>query len=188
MEDLLRVNNEVSKKTDRLESRQRRGCGVAVSVLVLCLLCILWFGIFEHDYRLWRMGRTFAGVQHPAGTRHVKSYRQLGLLIADSNHVDYFVGELRTYTGSREDVIRRYSSQKFWSDYEQCNLPVEVLFLDKGRVEAGILYHGEIGFQLPYPVDCAIDEMKKHGRPADHLYFVYIFDPGYSPGLDGRGM
>lgn len=177
---------EQSVKMTRL---QKLGwCAVPVSIL-LVILGILYFGVFVHDVMLSGFARKYAAVKHPSGTQSLKHYRKLGLLIGNGNHCDLFVGELRSYAGSREQVLKSYSSQKFWSPVSEEYIPVEVLFLENGKIKEGRLYHGEIGYDLPDPVEDIVAEARRIGGLSKRYYIVYIFDPCYdTPRMDVRCM
>ena len=146
----------------------------------------LYVGRRTHEHLLWQFSQKYAKVKHPASTRHVRDYKELGLLIGNGDHCDLFVGELRSYTCSRQQLLKQYASQKFWSPISEEYLPVEILFIDKGKVESGILYHGEIESQLPAPIERIAADAKAAKERSKRYYIVYIFDPGYDAGFDVR--
>ncbi|MHB1457368.1 MAG: hypothetical protein ACYC0V_10690 [Armatimonadota bacterium] len=107
-------------------------------------------------------------------------------MFGNGNHCDYFVGELRSYSGDRKQVVKKYSTQSFWSSESEENIPVEVLFIDHGKAHEGILYWGVVPLDLPDPVEDIIEDARKTYGKSEHLYITYIFDPGYATGLDMR--
>lgn len=162
------------------QSRRRRPCCVGcVGVLVLSLVP-MWFYVFSHDWNLWRLGRQFGRLSHPSGTHVVENKRELGLLIANSNHIDYFVGQLRSYTGPRERVLAYYRGKTVWNPISKRRQAVEVVFV------AGFVRGDMVDLAWPFPVVDMVDRWKKR-RSGDGLYIVYVFDPGYPCGLDLRG-
>jgi len=162
-----------------------------ILVLIFGVACFLWSQLFVHDYLLWQFSRKYAAIRHPAGTHSVKSHKELGLLIGNSNHVDFFVGELRTYSGPRQDLVKAYAGQEFVSPSSGDRIRVQVLFTDKGKLSYAIPFpkgsptmECKIGWDLPYPVDKLLNS--KYDQTAEY-YIVYIFDAGYRVGIDIRG-
>ena len=163
---------------------------VAVS---LGVLYFLWSQLFIHDYILWQFTRKYAAIQHPSGTQPIKFRKDLGLLIGNSNHVDFFAGELRTYTGSRRQIVNKYSGQEFTSPSSGERNRVEVLFVDDGKISYAIPFPKgsipmscEVGLDIPYPITELLDSVASAHGTAKY-YIVYIFDAGYRVGIDIRG-
>lgn len=153
--------------------------------LTLCfILYLLVSQVWIHDWYLWQFSRSYANLNHPPTTHHVKSYKRLGLLIANGNHIDLLAGELRSYSGSRQRIIDWYSKMSVPSRLEDGEkVAVEVVFFDNG-----FLSSGEIGLDRPD----ILEEILIYARtikPATNLYSVYILDSnGHDPGIDIRVM
>ncbi len=163
-------------------------CAVPVSIL-LAILGILYAGVFVHDQMLWQFSRKYAAIKHPPRTQSVKQYRELGLLAGNGNHCDLFVGELRSYDGSREQVLESYSSQKFWTTDPKEHVPVAVWFMENGRLEQGRYHEDAMDYEPPHPVQDIADEARQICKPTKHYYIVYMFDPCHdTPRLDPRCM
>ena len=130
-----------------------------------------------NDYRLWKVERSFRAIDHPPGTKLIKRLREVGLLIGNSNHCDYFVGELRSYTGRPEAIAAAYRSAKVWNPLPDGG-EIRVVFLKDGQIPE------EERFETPYK----LREMKEWGDvPAKgKMYFVYFLAAGQDPGLDLR--
>jgi hypothetical protein len=161
------------------------GC-VALAMLSLGLvLYVLWTQLFIHDWYLWHFSRSFSRVAHPAASRHIKSYRKLGLLIAHGNHIDLFSGELRSYTGSQQQVVDWYASQRVPSQLAPGErVPVQAVFIAHGKLSSG-----EIGFDRPYTLSGILRDAERLAPSAANLYIVYVLDAtGFDPGIDIRGM
>lgn len=163
-------------------------CAVPVSIL-LAILGILYAGVFVHDQMLWQFSRTYADIKHPSGTQSVKQYRELGLLAGNGNHCDLFVGELRSYSGSREHVLKCYSSQIFWVAYTEEYVSVKVWFLENGRLEQGRYRKDELDYKPPHPVEHIAAEARRICESTKRHYIIYMFDPCHdTPRLDPRCM
>ncbi|MCE5322729.1 hypothetical protein LLG46_05350 [bacterium] len=150
----------------------------------VCLAVLLWWGIFSHDWNLMRLRHRFLRIEHPAGTKLVMKKSDLGLLIAASNHMDYFVGEMRSYSGSQARIRRFYSNKTIWNPIAGRRYDIQVLFpdeLDKLRARDPVV----LEFEIPRPAL----EMAKNwsNKNRNHFYIVYVFDPGYACRFDLRG-
>lgn len=160
------------------------GCAAIAAVPLGIILYLLWSQVFIHDWYLWRFSRSYAGITHPSATRHLRTYKDLGLLIANGNHIDLFAGEMRSYTEPRQRILDYYANKSVPSQLAPGErVPVEVVFVDHGKLSSGT-----IGFDRPYLLQEIIAEMKKR-TPATNLYIVYVLDStGFDPGFDPRGM
>lgn len=163
---------------------------IAIGCIVIALsafILFLYFNLFfVHDRMLWQFRAKYRTVRHPANTQRVRFYSDLGLLIGNGNHCDLFVGELRSYTGARRELLKAYAGQSYWSPIEHDRLPVEVLFVEDNGLREGILYHGEIGFELPSPLGGIREDAMSYRQRSKKYYVVYMFDPGYDAGFDIR--
>lgn len=158
----------------------RTGCLVVVIIISI----VLWFGIFSHDWNLLLLRRNYAKLKHPSGTHIIAENSKLGLLIANSNHIDYFVGELRSYTGSRSDIRRFYKTKTVWNPIAHQQQNVELQFVDELNVDE------YTDLSVPDPIIDIINKFSGKHAPGNRnkLYVIYVFDPGYPCGLDIRGV
>ncbi len=86
--------------------------------------CVFWFfGPWIHqDSRLRQFSRAFDQFLHPADTILIDSYQ--GTPHYASNYCAYFVGELRTYSGEKQEIIDFYSNQEVPSLVDEGNIYV----------------------------------------------------------------
>lgn len=140
-------------------------------------LPVLCFGYpLSHNWNLWRLRNSLASVHHPAGTSSLKFVQDVGNLTGTSNHIDYFVGEVRTYSGSKIQVKSFYSGLKVWNPAARSFERPQVIFADDTSQEAESLAWSQEGKNWSL-------------LPANNQksYVIYIYDGGYGPGLDIRG-
>lgn len=164
------------------QRRRRRPCCIGCVGLLVLATVPLWLYVFSHDWNLWRFRREFARLEHPRATKMIARSSELGLLIAASNHIDYFVGQMRSYTGPRVAIRRYYKSRTVWNPIAHRRDSVELLFADEFR--KGPL----TDFEWPDPVLELLEKSRETGLPSNRLYIVYVFDGGYPCGLDIRGI
>lgn len=164
------------------------GCLSLALILIGPIGYFLWSQVFVHDWMLARFRQTFAAVRHPATTMKVRAYSDLGLLIGNGNHCDFFTGELRSYSCSRRDVLNAYAAQSFRSPFGSEQLPVEVVFIENGRLRPGIIVHGDTGYDGPFPLERILSKEGVILSRSNRFYIVYLFDPGYPVGFDIRCM
>lgn len=139
------------------------------------LLLVFTAGMPFNEWMAWQLSRKLGTVAHPAGTAHVHSRRQVGLLTGNGNHCDYFAGELRTYSGSRAELLAFYSGKELQSPLGRHQAEVQVAFFEASTRNE----------RLPH----AHDEPTEWGlspEAADRFYVVYLFDGGHDPGYDLR--
>jgi hypothetical protein len=150
--------------------------------LSLIVLALAWPFVGAprvNDFRLWRVERSFDSVKHPSGTRLVMRIREVGLLIGNSNHCDYFVGELRSYSGEPERIKAAYAGARVWEPIPEGAGEVRVVFPQNGKVP------NEDAFTVPYLLEDSADwgVIPKFG---EKLYYVYFLSAGQDPGFDFR--
>lgn len=160
---------------------RRRPCCIGCLGLLLLAAVPLWLYVFSHDWNLWRFSRHFSKLSHPQGTRALENRRELGLLIANSNHIDYFVGQVRTFTGPRSRIRAHYLGKTVWNPIANQHDAVELMFVDEFRPD------DLTKLSCPSPVVDLVERYRKSARATDRLYTIYVFDPGYPCGLDIRG-
>jgi hypothetical protein len=64
--------------------------------------------VLANNKRLNHLDQEFLLIKHPESTEYIKREKRMGLLDGNSNHCDYFVGELRTYNDSKEHICQFY--------------------------------------------------------------------------------
>ena len=150
-----------------------------VGYIFLLTCVVLPFPIYKdyliHDYKLERQVWAFDQLKHPPGTRRIAFQKYLGLYLGNSNHCDYFVGELRQYNGEQQAI------ESFYADKVVDGLGVSVAFARHGDL-LGELRQSDMPFRFD-----ALPVWSEPSAPAsDHLYLVYIFDINFDPGCDIR--
>jgi len=112
-------------------------------------------------------------VAHPGGTVRVSSHQAVGLISGNGNHCNYFVGELRRYTGDPQTIADFYAAQAVPD--------LGLLFIENGEFPA--LGLDEV---LPYRLDVLSAWLDSPAAPRDHLYLVYLLGIDLDPGWDMR--
>ena len=150
-----------------------------VGFIILLVCVVVPFPIYKdylvHDYKLEREAWAFKQLEHPPGTSRIAFQKYLDLYVGNSNHCDYFVGELRQYTGDSQAI------ESFYADKVVDGLGVSVAIARNGDLLEE-LQQSDMPFQFDnLPV------WSTSSAPArDHLYLVYIFDINFDPGWDIR--
>jgi hypothetical protein len=158
--------NSKSKKTKRLK--------ILAVCLALPMVCFAY--PLLHNWNLWRLRNSVASVRHPAGTSSVKFVQDIGNLSGTHNQIDYFVGEVRTYAGSKMRVKSFYSDLKVWNPIAKRFEHLNIVFTDDDSDEAqSLAWSQEINDWSLFPAN------------NQKSYVVYVFDGGYEPGFDIRG-
>jgi hypothetical protein len=132
----------------------------------------------SNNLTLARIEGEFEEISHPPNTRLVSQRSAVGLLAGNSNHCDYFVGQLRTYSGNRDILHEYYEKQKSIDPYG----PVELLFIDDEPLYSfseNPLDH--LSYEFSDPAAWSDADIT-----ADEHYFVYVFLIGFAPGRDPR--
>jgi hypothetical protein len=150
--------------------------------LILLLTCgVLPFPVYrdilQHEYTLYREAWSLNQLKHPAGTNRIAFKKHVGLYLGNGNHCDYFVGELRRYTG------RQAAIESFYSDKKVDNLNVNVAFVENGDFSDQLRR-----WSLPPGLNSLSYWLDPATVPLDHLYLVFIFDLDLDPGWDIRCM
>ncbi len=148
---------------------------VVVPLGLAGLLLVLFLGgIPQHEWSAWKLGRALGTVAHPADTSLLVATRKVGLLVGNGNHCDFFAGELRRFTGTREQLRAFYAGKEVPSPLGSYPEEVRIAFFGEERP-----------VDLPYDFDAA----EKWGAPpsqAGQLYIVYLYNGGHDPGMDLR--
>jgi hypothetical protein len=139
---------------------------------------VLTFPIYKdfllHDYTLSREAAAFRTLKHPAGTSRISLKQYLGLYLGNGNHCDYFVGELRRYSGEPQAI------RDFYSGLRVADLGVNLMFIDASGFSERQMW------ALPSRLD-VLSQWLKFPLPEDaRLYLLYIFDIDLDPGWDLR--
>lgn len=97
--------------------------GLLVFLFLLGFFAVTLWKMPIHQFNLWKLQKSFQMVvpSHPADSISVLDFKKFGGLFSSAtNSCDYFVGEFRTSTDSKEDVREYYRP-----------FPVQVRFADE---------------------------------------------------------
>jgi hypothetical protein len=148
----------------------KKGCIAGLVVLALFILPFVIHPLLNNR-RLSQVENSFARLNHPAQSTLVKRVSAVGLLIGNSNHCDFFVGELRSYTGTQQLVRNFYSQSQSWRslpDTDQAS--GSIVFLSQGVIPEST--------QLPYSYQDSEDWGITPELKRQQLYLLYFLDVG----------
>jgi hypothetical protein len=155
-----------------------RNCLISWAGFLLLACAVLTFPVYrdflEHDLSLNREIKAFRQIKHPPGSSRISSRKYLGLLTGNGNHCDFFIGELRRYSGEQKTIKSFYQSNP-----AAVNDDVGIIFIENGGLPAGIQFWG-----TPYRLTSLSGWLDSPDEPRDHLYIIsrigFIdFDPGW---------
>lgn len=109
--------------------------GVAVFCLTLSFLIITAWKTPLHQFNLWKLEKDFRALvpSHPVDSTSVLAFTKFGGLFSSVAHsCDYFVGEFRTSTSSKEDIRGHYRNLSVATLHSAKRLPIQVRFADEG--------------------------------------------------------
>jgi hypothetical protein len=143
---------------------------------VVTLVVFVLGDVWGNSAALRRFQSQFATVSHPTNTRLITGRACVGLLVGNGNHCDFFVGELRAFSGDWDHVEKGYMGQAIVSPIDEKRVPVRAL-----RVSDAF------GGQERLPRDLETLEGWKADVQGDveKLYIVYVF-PSYCAKMDPR--
>ena len=99
--------------------------GVALSNDTVMLIVHSYVDSFKNDRTQKEFVENFKSIEHPAGTIMVAERDSMGLF-GNGNHCDFFVGQIRSYTGAKEELKGAYSASAS---------SVEIWFIDDPEIE-----------------------------------------------------
>ncbi|HEX8235592.1 MAG TPA: hypothetical protein VF600_06515 [Abditibacteriaceae bacterium] len=150
---------------------------------VTCLLALTYLLVWSHDVSLWQLSRSLTSVKHPPNTNRVAFMKNLGLLVANGNHSDYFVAEMRSYSSnlSPRAIERFYQGTNIWNPLNRRHERVSVGVIENGRIRSN------------EDLTEAGDFLKHYFKPFlprtltnQKIYFVFFLDVGNGTGCDIR--
>ncbi len=147
------------------------GLGV---VLFSCVLihCFVIFDI-RYDLRMYSAVRQFEAMPLPPKTISSETHSLFGLIFGNSNHCDYFVGNLLRSELSLEQLQKHYSAYSIIS-------PLQSEKPDKPAIEAW----RENSWLVPVPdyLSRAVNwKLPALGASKGQLYLLSVSDGGYPP-------
>ncbi len=143
-------------------------------VLLFCCGMLSLPDTFIHNQKLASYVAAFREIEHPPGTSEI-GFQSLVTLVGNGNHCDYFVGEMRQFTGERQTIVEFYTGQKV---QEQ---PLVVAFVENGEFP----HETSLRF-LPRGLDNPRNWLDSPSVSLENVYVVYILSVGDNAGLDIR--
>jgi hypothetical protein len=88
------------------------GTGVLIAIVHVSLFVIGPFNPErrQNDQELAAIEKAFVSLPHPVGSELLSRMSRTGLLFGNGNHCDFFIGEIRRYSGSADQLHKHYQS------------------------------------------------------------------------------
>ncbi|MDQ3814525.1 MAG: hypothetical protein M3347_11310 [Armatimonadota bacterium] len=148
----------------------KKGCIAALVVLAL-LISPFFIHPLLNNRRLRQVENSFAQLKHPAQSTLVRRVSDVGLLIGNSNHCDFFVGELRSYTGTQQQILNFYKRSQTWHSLPDTGQAGKhIVFVSQGVIPKSA--------HLPYGYQKSEDWSITSQMKRQQLYLVYFLDVG----------
>ena len=158
------------------------------------ILCILFYAItmFSQDRIFSQYKNVFREIQHPIGTKRIAVYNSFGTL--DKTRVmykedfpqgcDYRVGEVREYSGDKENIRAFYATQAI--EFQGQELSPGVLFLPMDQ--AGVI--NPYGFSHDEDVEWGpgVFDLLENLKEDQHLLKIRRNAPYYYVGIAGFSL
>ena len=170
---------------------------IPVSVAVACLAMLLMFHDPQNDLRLQRFAWNVAGIDHPPDSELLAAHAIVGKLSGNSNHCDYFAGQLRWAPLSGAEIEDYYAGatvpparnegQNF-SEGPSHDVEIYVIVVaSEGVIDLSAMEAASYGPILPYSFDEPSElAVNLSDYPEGTLYLVSAMDYGYPAGRDMR--
>jgi hypothetical protein len=155
--------------------------GSGLAGLLLAMLYPTVADTIRHNRKLEIMHQSFSSLGHPAGTSSIARQKKVGLLSGQGNHCDYFVGELRSYTGET-NIVREWYRRLTISGPDQRRYDLDILFLKDGSFT-----DPDAGWKLPNCCDESREWLYRTEDRKNDFYLVFCLLVGFEePGGDWR--
>ncbi len=158
-------------------------------IAIVSIVAVFLTPRFLHDFKLNRLENRFTEFPRDSFSNLAASYRKVGLLHnGNSNNCSYLVGELRSYSGSLDEIELFYKNKSISSvgtpdrsNPTQCELkifPVDRDFILEPKVDLDF-FDAEIFSELKNSIA---------SRPNEKFFFLHCADTMYPSGFDFRCM
>ena len=140
--------------------------------------CCLFAVVIEpmsNDRALDQFEAEFQKIEHPSTTSFVKREKQLGLLGGGGNGCRFFVGELRTYSQSKQAIQTSYANKEIETPFRS---NVHVVFFENGKLTSPIGWYGFMDNLSMWSIT--------ETTYSENFYVAYVLSGDYSPGFDLR--
>jgi hypothetical protein len=134
---------------------------------------------------LWQLQRSIATLSNPPNTKLIASAKDIGLLVGNGNHCDYFVAQLRSYPASisSKQIQEFYKNTKIWNPLSRQLETISIGIIKDGKIESNEDWTGTGPFLQEY-----FQRNLPKKLTNQHLYFVLFLDGGYGTACDIRCM
>lgn len=125
--------------------------GIAVFCIIIFFVADMTWLMPFHNYQLWRMQRSFRSTMrstHPAQSQLITEMAEFGNF-GESNHCDYFVGEFRFSTLSKEEILKKYAAIATSSFIGNRLIETNVYFIDEEFFKKDYLWSEWLSKYLP---------------------------------------
>ena len=121
--------------------------GKIVAIVVLALAGVAVGLPHARDYvgnsfNLWQMERALATMHHAPRSLCITQESRVGLLMGGEGRCDYFVGQLRTYSGDRATVRDHYRQATLLNPITGRREPANLIFINGDRVRPSLVPPG----------------------------------------------
>ena len=144
--------------------------GLAFTYIFVVIIFPFARDSISNNIKLKNMETALSRIEHPVGTSLISTRGAVGVLWGNSNHCDFYVGEMRQFDGDRQKVLDFYHSPD-----------INIAF-----IENKIMPDGFTTFDVPYELNTFADWGISPADLPANLYLVYTFDGLYDPGMDFR--
>jgi hypothetical protein len=153
------------------------------SIPIICAFTLAYFAFLQHDFYLWQLQRSVATINNPPNTKSIASAKDIGLLVANGNHCDYFVAQLRSFPENMtsKQIQLFYKNSKIWNPLNRRTEIVSIGVIKNGRIESNEAWTGISPFLQSYFHKNLPRQLKDQ-----HFYFVFVLDIGNAVACDIR--
>jgi len=145
---------------------------VFLAIIVICVLTVAspyvekQFQSINNDLigeeKIQELEVAFQEIQHPAGTERISSRNFIGEFTGGKQGCDFFVGEIRSFSGEQEGVLTAYSDQQIIGN------PVQTVSLDNMQIP------DSVSSALPATLNNLADWKLPGVAEQRQLYLVYV--------------
>lgn len=146
--------------------------------LLLPIVLLFTAEIPIHNWTLQRFSGSLAAMQHSPESTLVQTLNDVGNFGPTGNQCEYFIAQVRCYTGPKKRIQDLYEGAKLKSPVTGFWKPVQLGFIENGAVQNG----ESLPTQYRNPQSWAIPS----GTMCPKLFIVFARDGGHDPGLDYR--
>ncbi len=144
--------------------------GLAASFALL-IVGLFYVAMPWHDLTLWRAERTLASfIAHPSNSHAIERKTFFGSRYTDISECTYVVGEFRSSSLSRDEILRAYKGRSTGFFSFAPNIPVHMVIIEK-----------DTSLPLDNPADGWITNFQQNinkNKSDTTYYLVYLYEKG----------